>query len=151
MRVQSLGQEDPLEEDMATHSCVLAWRISWTEVPGGLQSTGSHEVRHDWGNLAHIQEREKREGKRERKRERERAHLHQLPIWAPDFRHGDGFSPADLFLIHTSGSCVLRSFSRVWLFVTLWTVACQAPVSRGFSRQEYSSGLPCPPPGDLGV
>ena len=39
--------------------------------------------------------------------------------------------------------------SHVWLFVTPWTVACQAPLSMGFSRQEYWSGLPCPPPGDL--
>ena len=39
--------------------------------------------------------------------------------------------------------------SCVWLFVTPWTVACQAPLSMGFSRQEYWSGLPCPPPGDL--
>ena len=38
--VRSLGWEDPLEEDMATHSCILAWRIPWTEEPGGLQSTG---------------------------------------------------------------------------------------------------------------
>ena len=40
MRVQSLSQEDPLEEEMATHSSILAWRIPWTEEPGGLQSTG---------------------------------------------------------------------------------------------------------------
>ena len=39
-RVQSLGQEDPLEEEMATHSSVLAWEIPWTEEPGGLQSVG---------------------------------------------------------------------------------------------------------------
>ena len=39
--------------------------------------------------------------------------------------------------------------SRVWLFATLWTVACQGPLSMGFSRQECCSGLPCPPPGDL--
>ena len=37
-RVQSLGQEDPLEKEMATHSSILAWRILWTEEPGGLQS-----------------------------------------------------------------------------------------------------------------
>ena len=43
-RVQSLGQEDPLEEGVATHSRILAWRIPWTEEPGGLQSTGSHRV-----------------------------------------------------------------------------------------------------------
>ena len=45
--VQSLGGEDPLEADMATHSRVLAWRIPWTEEPGGLQSMGSQRVRHD--------------------------------------------------------------------------------------------------------
>ena len=44
---------------------------------------------------------------------------------------------------------VLCCFSRVWLFATLWTVARQAPLSMGFSRQEYWSGLPCPPPRDL--
>ena len=45
--VQSLGGEDPLEEGMATHSSVLAWRIPWTEEPGGLQSKESQKVRHD--------------------------------------------------------------------------------------------------------
>ena len=45
--VRSLGWEDPLEEMMATHSSVLAWRIPWTEEPGGLQSTGLHRVGHD--------------------------------------------------------------------------------------------------------
>ena len=44
---------------------------------------------------------------------------------------------------------VLSHFSSVRLFATLWTVACHAPLSVGFSRQEYWSGLPCPPPGDL--
>ena len=46
--VRSLGQEDPLEKEMATHSTVLAWRIPWTEEPGGLQSTGSQRVRHNF-------------------------------------------------------------------------------------------------------
>ena len=45
--VRSLGQEDPLEKEMATHSSILAWRIPWTEEPGGLQSMGSQRVRHD--------------------------------------------------------------------------------------------------------
>ena len=45
--VQSLGQEDPLEKRMATHSSTLAWRIPWTEEPGGLQSMGSQRVEHD--------------------------------------------------------------------------------------------------------
>ena len=47
MGVRSLGLEDPLELEMATHSSILAWRISWTEEPGGLQSMGSQGVRHD--------------------------------------------------------------------------------------------------------
>ena len=47
MHVQSLGQEDPLEEGMVTHSSILAWRIAWTEEPGGLQSMESQKVRQD--------------------------------------------------------------------------------------------------------
>ena len=45
--VRALAQEDPLEEGMATHSSILAWRIPWTEKSGGLQSMGSQRVRHD--------------------------------------------------------------------------------------------------------
>ena len=45
--VLSLGQEDPLEKGMTTHSSILAWRIPWTEEPGGLQPTGSQRVGHD--------------------------------------------------------------------------------------------------------
>ena len=58
--------------------------------------------------------------------------------------------PVDIFF---KGKCVptcmLSRFSRVRLFATPWTVACQAPLFMGFSRQEYWSRLPCPPPGDL--
>ena len=46
--VRSLGFEDPLEKGMAAHFAILAWRISWTEEPGGLQSMGSQKVGHDW-------------------------------------------------------------------------------------------------------
>ena len=46
MRVRSLGQEDPLEEEMATHSSMLAWEVPWTEEASGLQSMGSRRVRH---------------------------------------------------------------------------------------------------------
>ena len=46
-QVQSLGQEDPMEREMATHSSILAWKIPWTEEPGELQSMGFHRVRHD--------------------------------------------------------------------------------------------------------
>jgi len=46
-RVQSMGWEYPLEKEMATHSSILAWKISWTQEPGGLQSMGSQRVGHD--------------------------------------------------------------------------------------------------------
>ena len=52
----------------------------------------------------------------------------------------------DKYTVHT---CMLSCFSRVRLSATPWTVARQAPLSLGCSRQEYWSGLPCPPPGDL--
>ena len=45
--VQSLGWEDPLEKEMATHSCILVWEIPWTEEPGGLQSVGSKKSWHE--------------------------------------------------------------------------------------------------------
>ena len=47
MQVRSLGQEDPLEKEMATHSSTLAWEIPWTEEPGGLQSLDSQSVEHN--------------------------------------------------------------------------------------------------------
>ena len=52
MQTESLGQEDPLEEGMATNSSILAWRIPWTEEPGGPQSTGLQRVKHNQSNLA---------------------------------------------------------------------------------------------------
>ena len=52
--VRSLGWEDPLEKEMATHSSILAWRILWTEEPDGLQSTGSQRVGHNWANLLYF-------------------------------------------------------------------------------------------------
>ena len=52
MQVQSLGQEDPLKEKTATLSSILAWKIPWTEEPGGLQSMGSQRVRHNCSDLA---------------------------------------------------------------------------------------------------
>ena len=47
-QLQSLGQKDLLEKEMATHSSILAWKIPWTEESGRLQSMGSQRVRHDW-------------------------------------------------------------------------------------------------------
>ena len=54
MQLWSLGWVDPLEEGVATHSSILAWRVPWTEEPGGLQSMGSQRVGHDWSDLAHT-------------------------------------------------------------------------------------------------
>ena len=57
MRVPSLCQEDPLEEGLTAHSSILAWRIPWTEEPGGLQSIGLHRVGHDCSDSAHMHRR----------------------------------------------------------------------------------------------
>ena len=54
-RVRSLGWEDPLEKEMATHSTIHAWEILWAEEIGGLQSVGSQRVSHDWSDLAGTQ------------------------------------------------------------------------------------------------
>ena len=68
-------------------------------------------------------------------------------------RHSNEFkrvldkTPTVLFCL-CMPACTLSCLSHVLLYVTLWTVAHQAPLSMGFSRQEYWSGLPCPPPGD---
>ena len=66
-------------------------------------------------------------------------------------RAGNILLPHDLFLSCALSDCNTKGshFSRVRLFATPQTVACQAPLSVGFCRQEYWSGLPCPPPGDL--
>ena len=66
-RVRSLGQEDPLEEGMATHSRIRAWRIPWTEEPGGPQSTGSQGVRQDEAT-EHNEHNHRREEDRSRDR-----------------------------------------------------------------------------------
>ena len=55
--VPSLGQEDPLEEEMAAHYSIIAERIPWTEEPGGLQSMGSHRVGHERGTLSQTRAR----------------------------------------------------------------------------------------------
>ena len=52
--VQSLGWEDPLEKEMATHSSILAWKTPWIKEPGRLQSIESQRVRHDWSDLASM-------------------------------------------------------------------------------------------------
>ena len=53
-RAQSLGWEDPLEKEMATHSSILAWKITWTEEPGGLQSMESQKIGHNWATNTYL-------------------------------------------------------------------------------------------------
>ena len=72
---------------------------------------------------------------------------HLLPLSSHSLPSGCWFHR--FLLIMATCMHVLSRFSRVRLLATLWTVAHQAPLSLGFSRQEYQSGLPCPPPGDL--
>ena len=55
-RIQSLGKEDPLEEGLATHASILAWRIPWTEEPGVLLSMGLQRVEHNWATNALLLE-----------------------------------------------------------------------------------------------
>ena len=124
-QVQSLGQRDPLEEGIATHSSILAWRIPQTEEPGGLQSMGSHRVGHDWGT--------------------ERAHTHAPSLTVSTANPGlltDNMKRSENETV--SHSVVSNSLRPHGL-----TEACQVPLSMEFSRQEYWSGLPFPFLGDL--
>ena len=73
-------------------------------------------------------------------------------LWILSTWGGEGDHPKGLCYLQGSGQTdfrLLAHFSHVQLFATLWTLALQAPLSMGFSRQEYWSGLPCPPTGDL--
>ena len=126
--IWSLGWEDPLEKRMATHSGILSWRTPWTEEPDRLLSMGSQRVGYDWATNTFIS-------------------------LSPSLI-GDYLQCKDEKSEPQKVKCFvevlnLNRFSCVWLCATLWTVAHQAPLSMGFSRQEYWSGLPCLPPGDL--
>ena len=66
-QVQSLGWGDPLEEGMSTHSNILAWKIPWTEEPGGLESLGSQRARHSWRDWAAAENTRKRQINTKRK------------------------------------------------------------------------------------
>ena len=119
--VRSLGWEDPLEKGMATYSSILAWRIPWTEEPGGLQSMGLQRVGHDWATFT----------------------FNSVLFWYTSV-HTSYYTYIFIHIV-----TVVQLLSRVWFFVTPWTVARQAPLFMELSRQEYWSGLPFPSPGDL--
>ena len=116
-----------LEKEMATHSSVLAWRIPGMGEPGGLPSMGSHRVGHDWSDLAASKSR-------------------QVNNFINCLRH---WVLSQLILSDLLNNNVLSCFNHAWFFETLWTVAYQAPLPMGFSRKEYWSVLPRPPPGDF--
>ena len=125
-------RKDPLEEGMATNSVILAWRLSWTEEPGRLQSIRLQRVRKRLKRFSMCLSSSQDSGVRLPKR-----------------------FTKDLCLklsVTRSVRRTLRRFlcalSRVWLFVTPWTVAHQASLSMEFPRQEYWRGLPFPSPGD---
>ena len=136
---------------MAPHSSTLAWKISQTEEPGGLQSMGSLRVGHDWVTSLSLFTSCIGEGNGNPLQYSCLENPRDGGAWWAAI-YGVAQSLTQLKRLSSSSNmhaCMLSRFSRVWHFAILWTVACQAPLSMGFSRQEYWSGLPCPPPGDL--
>ena len=119
------------------------WRIGR---PGVLQFMGSQRVGHDWVT----------EQKGTEQMANNVEHLFHVLIghlyiffWKVSTQILCPFLICLSFYYWVVCVCVLSRFSRVQFFVILWTMACQAPLSVGFPRQEYWSGLPCPLPGDL--
>ena len=92
--VRSLGREDPLEKEMATHSSILAWRIPWTEEAGGLQSTGLQRVGHDWATSLHFRRRKWMEfklstfGLNGKVWKQKQSHKNGLEVWILSFLTG---------------------------------------------------------------
>ena len=135
-QVRSLGQEDPLDKEIASHSSILACKIPWTEEPAELQSMRSQRVRHDWPTK-HMPV----------------GLINGLAVCVSHSVMSDSLWPMDCSLPcprclcpcvspgKSTGSEV-KSLSHVRLFATPWIVAYQSPPSMGFSRQEYWRGLP---------
>ena len=133
---------------------ILAWTIPGTEEPGGLPSVGSHRVGQDWSNLAAamivttvLNWKQWIFGNPSTES--------TFSLWLQSVymhcrvsaRHHIWLEPGSQIPNHAKVKVKLLSCAR--LFVTPWTVAYHAPLSMGFSRQEYWSGLPFPSPGDL--
>ena len=140
--VRPLGQEDPLEKEMATHSIILVWKIPWMEEPGTLQSMGSQRVGHDWATNTSL----------------------CFCFWSQLMYFCsvgiDGSPPgspipgilqarilewvAISFPNAWKWKVKVKSLSRVRLLATPRTAAFQAPPFMGFARQEYWSRVPLP-------
>ena len=143
--VQSLGQEDPLEKEMTTHSSTPpAWKIPWTEEPGRLQPMGLQRVGQDWATsittLIYTTDQSKLAGA---------SLLTPGPSCYLSYLCVITEPKANTQWGKGQWCVVLRCFSPVWLSVTPWNVNCQDPLSMRFSRQEYWSGFPCFSPGNL--
>ena len=144
--VQSLGWEDPLEKEMATHSSILAWEIPWIEEPGGLQST---RVTRELGTTEWLSTAAAAKSLQS-----------CLTLCDPTDGSPPG-SPVPGILQARTLQWVAVSFSNAWkwkvkvkslscvqLLATPWIAAYQAPPSMGFSSQEYWSRLSLTSPGD---
>ena len=123
--VQALGWEDPLEEGMATHSSVLAWRIPWTEEAEGLQSMGSKRVWHDWSNLsthAHISMRDLDQNSRNKPKEfkLKNAHILNVHDHSMNLYHW-GLKQQGQINHHMNLSKLLRSNSKYISWVQLFS------------------------------
>ena len=134
--VQSLGREDTLEEEMATHSSILDWKIPWTEETDGLQSTGPQRVGRDCVT-------------RQQPRRWSGGELHpgEKPGEWPRFCYS--YSPtlwtySVIILLPMSALLLLIVYEFPEILNSKWTAAHQAPPSMGFSRQQYWSGVPLP-------
>ena len=152
---------------MAPHSSILAWKIPWTEEPGGLQSMGSRRVGHNWSDLAAPAAVVGKHSIKANKlyllisasaiRTAAAKSLQSCPtLCDPIDRSPLGSSVPGILQARTL-EWVAISFSNAWkwkvkvkllsrvqLLVTPWTAAHQAPLSMGFSRQEYWSRVPSP-------
>ena len=130
-QVWYLCQEDPLEEGIATHFSVLAWRNPWTEEPGRLQSMGSPRVRHDWSNLTHTQVKRNRKDPRRPRRREELGRYevrgnpvswteHLMCIW-----HGVGQGECGWSVASRKDKDAEEAGREVGTQMTLWTTSSQ--------------------------
>ena len=142
-RVWSVYRECSLDQEMATHTRIPAWRTTWTEEPGGLQSMGSQS--RTWLSMLLAAAAAKS--------------LQSCPTLCDPRDGSTAGSPVPGILQARTLEWVAISFSNAWkwkvkvkslshvrLLVTPWTAAHQAPPSMGFSRQKYWSGVPLPSP-----
>ena len=128
---------------MPAHSRILAWKTPWTEEPDGLESMGSQRMGHDWATSLSLRINYLYKKKKTKILSLLNYEKYLIRAWRCLFV---GLRCCPVKRLELKPRAVL---GPVWLFATPWTVAHQAPLSMGFSRQEYWSGLPFPSPGDL--